>query len=80
MTRFPVLCTLCCAAFFLAAADINAHAQTFSVLYDFGTHNGDPANPVASGLIAQGRDGNLYTTKNTGAVWMAGWRGDDIEA
>ncbi|MBZ5570946.1 MAG: hypothetical protein LAO09_03595 [Acidobacteriia bacterium] len=68
MTRFPVLCTLCCAAFFLAAADINAHAQTFSVLYDFGTHNGDPANPVASGLIAQGRDGNLYTTSPFGGT------------
>jgi uncharacterized repeat protein (TIGR03803 family) len=37
-------------------------AQTFSVLYNFGTNSGDPCNPTESGIVAQGRDGNLYTT------------------
>jgi uncharacterized repeat protein (TIGR03803 family) len=35
-----------------------ANAQTFRVLYNFGTHEGDPVNPA--GIIAQGRDGSLY--------------------
>ena len=39
-----------------------ADAQTFSVLYNFGTNSGDPCNPTESGIVAQGRDGNLYTT------------------
>lgn len=43
----------------LAAA---GQAQIFSVLYNFGTHSGDPENPINSGIIAQGRDGNLYST------------------
>jgi uncharacterized repeat protein (TIGR03803 family) len=43
-----------------------AHAQTFSVLYNFGVKNGDPLNPGA-GLV-QGRDGGLYgVTPNGGA-------------
>jgi uncharacterized repeat protein (TIGR03803 family) len=38
-------------------------AQTFSVLYDFGSGGSqDPVNPSYSGIIAQGRDGNLYST------------------
>jgi uncharacterized repeat protein (TIGR03803 family) len=39
------------------------HAQKFSVLYDFGSGGDqDPAQPSYSGIIAQGRDGNLYST------------------
>ncbi|HET6177360.1 MAG TPA: choice-of-anchor tandem repeat GloVer-containing protein [Candidatus Sulfotelmatobacter sp.] len=38
-----------------------ASAQ-FSVLYDFGSNSGDPSKPNYSGMIAQGRDGNLYST------------------
>jgi uncharacterized repeat protein (TIGR03803 family) len=38
-----------------------ASAQ-FSVLYDFGNGQGDPLNPTYEGMIAQGRDGNLYST------------------
>jgi len=37
-------------------------AQKFSVLYDFGTKNVDPVLPTFPGIIAQGRDGNLYST------------------
>jgi uncharacterized repeat protein (TIGR03803 family) len=43
-----------------------AHAQSFSVLYNFGSKSGDPANPSFSGIVAQGRDGNLYTTAPQG--------------
>jgi uncharacterized repeat protein (TIGR03803 family) len=45
-----------------------AHAQTYSVLYNFspGTKSGDPSNPQYSGLIVQGRDGNLYSTTPSG--------------
>jgi len=37
-----------------------AHAQ-FSVLYNFATVDGDPFQPFTNGMIAQGRDGNLYS-------------------
>ena len=43
-----------------------ASAQTFSVLYNFGTNNGDPTDP-ANGTVTQGQDGNLY-----GASWNGG--------
>lgn len=33
------------------AGAITAHAQTFSVLYNFGAHSGDPVNPVYTGLL-----------------------------
>ena len=39
-----------------------SHAQAYSALYEFGGKTGDPANPQYSGIIAQGRDGNLYST------------------
>jgi uncharacterized repeat protein (TIGR03803 family) len=45
-----------------------AQAQTYSVLFNFGTSNGDPYYPPAPGTIAQGRDGNLYTTTEFGGV------------
>jgi uncharacterized repeat protein (TIGR03803 family) len=51
-----------------------AGAQTYSVLYNFGTVSGDPAYPFL-GAIAQGRDGNMYSTtqyggtNNVGTVW-----------
>jgi uncharacterized repeat protein (TIGR03803 family) len=39
-----------------------AQAQTFNVLYNFGTNNGDPYKPQWAGIVAQGQDGNLYST------------------
>ena len=45
-----------------------AQAQTFSVLYNFGTDAGDPTHPSLSGIIAQGRDGNLYSTATSGGA------------
>ncbi|MBV9300785.1 MAG: hypothetical protein JOY62_09525 [Acidobacteriaceae bacterium] len=55
------------AALVLATASI-AHAQTYSVLYNFGAHTGDPNVPVYTGLLAQGRDGNLYSTTPYGGT------------
>jgi uncharacterized repeat protein (TIGR03803 family) len=43
-----------------------AHSQTYSVLYNFGSKAGDPLGPYYSGIIAQGRDGNLYSTTQYG--------------
>src|SRR3984957_5644859 len=45
-----------------------AHAQAYSVLYDFGTRVGDPRDPSWPGVVAQGRDGNLYSTTASGGV------------
>jgi uncharacterized repeat protein (TIGR03803 family) len=45
---------------------IAAHAQSFSVVYNFGSASGDPTNPSFSGIVARGRDGNLYTTAPQG--------------
>jgi uncharacterized repeat protein (TIGR03803 family) len=44
------------------AATPPLQAQTYSALYEFGGQTGDPENPQYSGVIAQGRDGNLYST------------------
>jgi uncharacterized repeat protein (TIGR03803 family) len=45
----------------LMLAATTAAAQ-FSELYNFGNGQGDPLNPTYEGMIAQGRDGNLYST------------------
>ncbi len=37
-------------------------AQIYTPLYEFGAKAGDPENPRYSGVISQGRDGNLYST------------------
>jgi uncharacterized repeat protein (TIGR03803 family) len=42
--------------------------EQFSVLYNFGSKSGDPTNPSYSGIIAQGLDGNLYTTAQGGGA------------
>ena len=39
----------------------SARAQ-YKVLYNFGSKSGDPVEPQFSGIVAQGRDGNLYST------------------
>ena len=49
-----------------------ASGQTFSVLYDFGQNADDPVNPSYSGILAQGRDENLYGTVAFGGVFQAG--------
>jgi hypothetical protein len=45
----------------VAGAAIPAQAQTYKVVYNFGSHTNDPITPGAGpNFIAQGRDGNLY--------------------
>jgi uncharacterized repeat protein (TIGR03803 family) len=39
-----------------------SYAQKFSVLYNFGSGTQDPEQPSYAGIIAQGQDGNLYST------------------
>jgi uncharacterized repeat protein (TIGR03803 family) len=46
----------------------SAGAQTYSVLYNFGTNSGDPVSPEYSGIISQGRDGRLYSTTPAGGT------------
>ena len=48
-------------ALIMLVAVNTAAAQTFTVLYEFGAIN-DPILPSYEGIIAQGLDGNLYTT------------------
>jgi uncharacterized repeat protein (TIGR03803 family) len=57
-------------AFALIAAVVQA--QTFSVLYDFGSDAADPLSTSSPGLIAQGRDGNLYSTSSSGGTFGLG--------
>lgn len=52
------------AGFFLPSAP----AQTFSVLYNFGTAGDAPISPTTPGLLAQSRDGNLYGTAPLGGI------------
>ena len=52
----------------LAVWSIGAHAQSFSVVYNFGSNPGDPLQQFYSGIIAQGRDGNLYSGSSAGGV------------
>jgi uncharacterized repeat protein (TIGR03803 family) len=51
----------------LGASLTAAHAQTFTVVYNFGSQSGDPFEPYEAGIIAQGRDGNMYSTAPGGA-------------
>jgi uncharacterized repeat protein (TIGR03803 family) len=64
-----------CAAFVFCACVLIlasfAPAQTPTLLYNFGAHTGDPLYPFWEGIIAQGRDGNLYSTTMDGGA--NGW-------
>jgi len=60
--RVPALVLLVLIMAFLATT---ALSQTFSVLYNFGSTPGNPLSPVQPGTIAQGRDGNFYTTSDS---------------
>jgi uncharacterized repeat protein (TIGR03803 family) len=51
---------------FLAAIATVATAQTYTVLYNFGSHAGDPLDPN-NNVLAQGVDGNVY-----GSSWVGG--------
>lgn len=53
---------LCLAMLAILLSGPMAQAQAFKVLYNFGSHVGDPRNP--GGAIAQGRDGSVYGTSD----------------
>jgi uncharacterized repeat protein (TIGR03803 family) len=63
-TAKKIIGTVLTVALYLGIAS-SAHAQ-FSVLYNFGSVSGDPVRGVNPGFIAQGRDGNLYSTTVSG--------------
>jgi len=56
-------------ALIVVSAAIPAYAQ-FSVVYNFGSHSGDPVEP--QGVVAQGFDGSLYGTSNIGGANAGG--------
>jgi uncharacterized repeat protein (TIGR03803 family) len=56
------------AVFVLAFAATAVQAQTYIDLYNFGANSSEPAEPEYSGIIAQGRDGNLYSTTPAGGT------------
>jgi uncharacterized repeat protein (TIGR03803 family) len=60
---------LAIAVLVLAVTTSTTSQAQFSVLHDFlGSNSGDGCNPTYSGIVAQGRDGNMYgTTENGGA-------------
>jgi hypothetical protein len=63
VTRLQVLAVV---ILIITASAMTLHAQKFSVLYRLGSNSGDPAYPAWIGLFAQGRDGNLYSTSQSG--------------
>ena len=64
-TRLQVLAVI---IVIVTASAMTLHAQKFSVLYRLGSNSGDPAQPSWIGLFAQGRDGNLYSTSQSGGA------------
>jgi uncharacterized repeat protein (TIGR03803 family) len=58
--------------FALAMSSLGLHAQTYTVLYNFGNVSCDPEFPSNAGIIAQGRDGNLYSTTPGGGCYTNG--------
>jgi uncharacterized repeat protein (TIGR03803 family) len=70
ITNGALAWTILVLAFFLTLVS-SAGAQV-TLLYNFGTHSGDPAHPNNPGFAVQGRDGNLYSTSNDGGTDNAG--------
>ncbi len=54
---------LCLAMLAILLSGPMAQSQAFKVLYNFGSHQGDPEAPT--GVLAQGSDGGLYGTSST---------------
>jgi uncharacterized repeat protein (TIGR03803 family) len=61
---------LCTFVVLVLAATV-AQAQV-TVLYNFGSKSGDPLQPANSGIVAQGRDGSLYSTSVGGGTGTGG--------
>jgi uncharacterized repeat protein (TIGR03803 family) len=56
----------------LLLVSINASSQAYTVLYKFQNNGIDPQFPSWTGLFAQGRDGNLYSTSQAGGKYTYG--------
>lgn len=67
MCKARAFCRRLASLLILAALTGVGDSQTYTVLYNLGTNAGDPSNPNYSGIVAQGRDGNLYSTAPGGA-------------
>ena len=50
------------------AVRINGLSQTYTNLHSMGSSSGDPQHPEYAGVIAQGRDGNLYSSTAFGGL------------
>ncbi|MGA8503015.1 MAG: choice-of-anchor tandem repeat GloVer-containing protein [Candidatus Sulfotelmatobacter sp.] len=70
MTKLPKSKMTSLLFVFCVSAAIAAPAQTYTDLYDMGASSADPNDPQWSGIIAQGRDGNMYSTTNQN--WTGG--------
>lgn len=71
---FPPLMML--AIVLAVAAGTLAHAQTFTTLYPFGGSSNDPIEFVSPDTLAQGQDGNIYSTGPTGGTLESGYAAD----
>jgi uncharacterized repeat protein (TIGR03803 family) len=65
---YTFLFVVCLVACLISGAAPMAKAQAFSVVYNFGTVDGDPVQGFYSGVIAQGQDGNLYSGTSSGGI------------
>lgn len=54
--------------FLICALSTTAAYAQFSVLYTYGSNPDDPVDPQSNTAIAQGRDGNLYSTAIQGGA------------
>jgi uncharacterized repeat protein (TIGR03803 family) len=72
MKKINVREFLVVATLMLGVAVAVGRAQTSTDLYNFGDATGDPLNPQYSGIVAQGRDGNLYSTSPAGGTAALG--------
>lgn len=72
MKRCVLAQILLLAVLFVFGTTNHAQGQSYSVIYNLGDHTGDPLNPQELGVIAQGRDGNLYTTTPFGGSGRSG--------
>lgn len=67
--RIQIFATL---IFLLTLGATSMYAQTYTVLYNFGNVACDPEFPTNAGVIAQGRDGDFYTTTPAGGCYSNG--------
>ena len=71
MTKMRICELTTLARLVLAFAATEIQAQTYIDLYNFGTNSGDPIQAQPA-VIAQGRDGNLYSATERGGTDSGG--------